>query len=363
MVIKRFRVKPSLSGKYVCSLGEFAAGAVIEMTQFEANRDIAKADIANGTLIFVEEIDQSEPAWRDQYSKAYQDAMAPLGDNTSRFTNRVGKQDDSVFTESAYVDWVHTSGSDLARIYPEVDAVVESIEFTSLTKAELGTASFLVHCDVKKVDAAGTATLIAEDSLGPTRQKARNVMVGVQGGTIADETTDANNSTADDVDLGLAASGTEFLYVGYHDVFDGVAFDIGGTPQAEAATCTVEYPAVTDSGTVQWTSVVGLADTTVSSNKSLAQDGTMIWDRPKDWAPSVVASGYGQWYYVRVGSAGVALTGTAVATQLWVVSRKIRPYDNDVQIHKGEYLRIDNAATGSQYTGPIMVNVNFKRDQ
>lgn len=363
MVIKRFRVKPSLTGKYVCSLGEFSAGDVIEMTQFEANRDISKDDISSGTLIFVEEIDQSEPAWRDQYSKAYQDATIPQSDPATRYSNRVGPEDDSIFTESAFLTWTYTAGSDLARIYPEVDCVVESVEFTSLTKTQLGTTDFVLCCNLKKVDKAGTATDILEKDMGPTKQSPENVMVGIEGGTIADETAHANNAVANDIDIGLAASGTEFIYIGYHDAFDGVAWDIGTTPQAAGATATVEYPAVTDSGTVEWTTVNSLVDGTVSSNKSLAADGTMIWNRPKDWAAKVVESGYGEWYYVRIGSAGTAFTDTAVGTQLWVVSRKIRPYDNDVQIHKGEYLRIDSATAALQYTGPFMVNVNFKRDQ
>lgn len=369
MVIKRFRVKPSLTSKYVCSAGTFSAGDIIEMTQFEADRDLAKRDIAEGTLIFCGELDQSEPAWRDATSKAYQDAMAPLrdgqvlGDYSSRYGNRVGQQDDSIFTEAAYATWIHTASSDVARIYPEVDCVVESIEFTSLTKTNLGTTDFLVACDVKKVTGAGTATSILEGVMGPTKQPLQNVMVGIEGGTIADETAHANSAAADDVDLGVGAVGTEYIYVGYHDVFDGVAINVGSVPNAVAVLGTVEYPMATASGTVEWTSVNGLVDGTVNGGATLAVDGTMIWDRPKDWASRVVESGYGEWYYVRIGSAGAALTGTAVAEQLWVVSRKLRPYDNDVQIHKGEYLRIDNATAGAQYTGPIMVNVNFKRDQ
>lgn len=356
MVIKVYRVGQvvSSSNKLVFGADAKGPGELFRFPKEFAEKNISPALISGGFLIPVGEISEDQAKWSDAQVMAYLDGRSP-----STGGSRICDINKTV--PVMIQNWIHTPVTGEAKIYPDCDSVVESVEFSSLTNTQLGTYATLINFDLKIVDpVAGTATSVFESAQGPTKEPLRNCMVGISGGVIADETAHANSAAANDVDLGLAASGTEFVYVGYHTVFDGVAFDIGGTPNAAEATCTVEYPKVTGSGTVAWTSVSNLTDGTISGDLSLAQDGVMIWDRPADWKPTVVASGFGEWYYVRVGSAGAALTAGAVATRMFVINRKLRPYDNSSFVAAGNYLRIDNSATGSQYTGPLQVNINLR---
>lgn len=357
MVIKVYRVGQIVSStnKLVFGADAKGPGELFRFPKEFAEKHISPAYISGGYLIPVGEIDESQNAWTDEQIMTYMDGRSPATGG-SRVCD-VNK------TVPVLVNaWPHERTLGVARVYPDCDSVVESVDFTSLSKTQLGTYGLGFYFDLKICDpVANTADSVFEGTAGPHTEPVRSCLVGIEGGAISDETADANDVGVDDVDLGLAASGAEFVYVGYHDVFDGVSINVA-TANSEAATCTVEYLQETASGTERWTSVQNLVDGTISGDLSLAQDGVLIWDRPADWKPTVIASGYGEWHYVRIGSAGVALTAGADATQLWAVSRKLRAYDGKTFVGTGNYLRIDQSATAAAgaITGTVQFNINFR---
>lgn len=358
MVIKLYRVDPGLSGTFTVGGVTGAAGSIIKLPKHIADREVTKYMLDNGILVDAGEMDDSQTQVYSTTLSAYMDGKTPEGGGVTQL-----EQNWTLPLTTAA--WVHTASDDRARVYPEADCVVESIEFVSLTDAQLGTQNFNLASEVNVVNSkTGTATPLM--TAGPTRQPVKNVMVGVQGSLLVNYTTAANAAGGDTVDAGLAANNTEFIYVGLHQPFDGLAIDVDTANDTATTALRVQYQQATDSGTVQWATLTA-TDGTSSGGVTLAQDGTIIWDRPNDWVPSVLYSGLGEWFYVRISNADAsdALKATADLNQIFAVTRKWRPYgDVNPFIEKGDYVRIDaTASAGVTATGVIAINLNLRRVQ
>lgn len=358
MVIKQYRVDPGLTGTFTIAGVTATAGEIIRLPKHIADREISKYMLDSGLLVEAGEMDAAQTEY-------YSTALSEYMDGKSPDISGPAQLEQNWTVPVMIAAWVHAPhGDDKARAYPEADCVVESIEFTSLTQTQLGTQNFQFASEVNKVNSkTGTATPLM--TTGPTRQPIKNCMVGLQGSTIADYTDIANGEEAGTVDAGLAENNTEFIYVGYYDVFDGLAIDVD-TANDQTATMRVQYQRGTDSGTVEWHTIT-VTDGTDSGGVMLARDGTVIWSRPNDWVPSVLYSGMGEWYYVRISdsAAATALKASADLNRIYAVTRKWRPFgDVNPYIEKGDYVRIDASTTAAvSATGAIAINLNLRRVQ
>lgn len=360
MVIKLYRVDPSLTGNFVVGGVTATAGKIIKLPKHIADRAVTKYMLDSGLLVDAGEMDDSQVQCYSTVLAQYMDGRTP------EITG--SRQIEQNWTIPVMVaDWdTRSFGDDKARAYPEADCVVESIEFTSLTTTELSTQYWQLPSEVNIVNSkTGVATPLM--TAGPTKQPVKNCMVGVRGGLLVDYTTAANAAGGDTVDAGLAAANSEFIYIGYHDVFDGLALDVDTANDVATTALRVQYQQATDSGTVQWTTITAV-DGTDSGGVTLAQDGTLFWYRPNDWIPSTLYSGYGEWYYVRISNADAAdaLKAETDLNQIFVVTRKWRPYgDVNPFIEKGDYVRIDATTTAAagQTSGVVAINLNLRRVQ
>ena len=93
----------------------------------------------------------------------------------------------------------------------------------------------------------------------------------------SDEAQDASTATSVVLSsLGTAAQG-DYLFVGSHKPFRGVAIDVDG-PNSNASVLTVRYPSLSN---LNWFTI-SATDGTASGGVSLAQDGNVTWTDPAD---------------------------------------------------------------------------------
>ena len=74
----------------------------------------------------------------------------------------------------------------------------------------------------------------------------------------------------------VAANG-HYLYVGAARQFRGVYVNIGSNANAQNSVLTVNY------WNGAWTGVSGYTDGTISTSKTMAVDGTVVWSAPANW--------------------------------------------------------------------------------
>ncbi len=386
MVFFKYRVREILTdgsaftGNFQVGPDTHAAGDAFFLSQKQAEEWITRSDIALGYLELMGEA-QEDQAFVTE-SAAYAHAASGGGpvsmreyfDGATPGAQRGIAQELEPSAINIILPLVvqrTSSQTGVAYISPPYDCVINALEFTDLDKTMLGNVnySFNINTIPKGTETAVEVFETNDYAYGTRDQLPTHVTMktGVShepwGGNIVDQTVAAagpRDGSSGTVDLGMGASGAEFLYVGWHDRFDGIYFDID-TVNSAGATAAVEYPQITSSGTVNWTDVNTLADGTANSTVTFANDGAMTWNRPGDWGQLVVASGSGEFYYVRVRSAGVALTAAADAYTLRIITRKIRPYDNDQVIESGDQIRFDSVldATGGATeaaTGATLTN-------
>ena len=345
MVYYRFRARAAVEVAYT----KYSAEDEIVLNETNARKWISKSDFQNGLLVFAGEMGGEEPMFSGSNQRSYNDSKA--------------KQDGSI-TSTAFdlismPVVIDLSNPDLTGLYDTdkwwclapCDCVFEGFELETLTPANLGAYNYDFDVKVTNNQAwrTGTASGSLLEQAGFRNQPAQNVLTGTSSGW-TDGTTAANSPTSaasGTVDLGLAANEAEYLYVGFWDHFVGLYFDID-TVNSEAATCSVQYPQVTASGTISWTDL-SITDGTVSGNVSLAQDGAITWERPSDWGKQVIASGYGSWYYVRLvdNDPTTGFTAAADAAPIWVIEDKVSSYDNIAFINAGDKITINQNTTGT----------------
>jgi hypothetical protein len=108
---------------------------------------------------------------------------------------------------------------------------------------------------------------------------------GDNNASIPDDHSDVaqDADTATSVPLAMAITGTGFLWVGSHLQIRGVDIDMDGSNVNDTASIlTVRY---WDGGAL---ADISDTDTTISSGKSLAQDGTVSWTVPSGWEASTL---------------------------------------------------------------------------
>ncbi len=363
VAIVNFQVGPDLH----------AGGTEFELNEAQARKWVKKSDIEDGYVKFVGEVGADQPKYLDTVTSAYLDALAPAAGGGAALAQQ--HEMVAVGVQIPLTRMREAALTDVARVYPDFDANFEGIEFPDVDPTMLSVANYAVTAKIIP-NGDGTASDLLEEGVGSTYaigtrdQLPKHVGTLTSAGVHADQTTAAiaprpaaAGCASGSVDLGLGASGAEWLYIGWYDRFDGVYFDID-TVNSAGATAAVEYAKITSSGTLAWTNVSNLTDGTANSTVTFASDGSMVWSRPGDWGTTVVASGFGEWYYVRVHSAGIALTAGADACITRIISRKIRGYDNDLFINAGDAVRFDVAldTTGGATqaaTGATLMNATL----
>ena len=88
-----------------------------------------------------------------------------------------------------------------------------------------------------------------------------------------------------------------WLYIGYMMPFVAAKFTFEST-NGELEGDNEQYQYY--SNNTGWTALPGLVDGTKVDTNILAQDGTMTWTRPGDWARSTPTASSGSWYWMRI---------------------------------------------------------------
>lgn len=135
------------------------------------------------------------------------------------------------------------------------------------------------------------------------------------GGLFVNETTPANESTGDDVELvGTTIAENDALYVGHATVpFDQV--DIQITTQGNYTTTTFAWEYWDGSS---WTALSGVTDGTTAF-EAAAGTVSVTFTKPTDWATTEVDSVTGYWIRARCSGTGGSTTPCQMG-QLWVVA-------------------------------------------
>lgn len=343
MVYYRFRARAAVQVGFT----NYAAGEEIVLSEADAKKWISKADFQNGKLVFAGEMGGEEPIFSDSNSRSYKDSKAKQDGAYAPMSFDIITV--PVFIDLSAADLSGLAANDKWWTIAPCDCTFEGFELTTINPSALGVYNYDFDVRVTNNSAwkTGTASGSLLEQAGFRKQPAKNVLVGA-GYSFTDYTIAANSPTSaasGTVDLGLAASGTEYVYVGFWDKFVGLYFDID-TTNTEASTVKVQYPKVTGSGTITWTDMT-VVDTTTNA-QVLDQDGSMTWEKPSDWARTIVSSGSGKWYYVRLyESAGTALTAGADAGPIWVIENKLTSYDNPSFINAGDKITIKQNSTGT----------------
>lgn len=343
MQFYRFRVSSGLTGYIEIGPSRYSAAEEFVLTEYAARKWVSKLDLQSGKIIFAGEIGGEERQYSDlktgdhYSSKAKQDgAMPPL--------------DFEVITLPVLIHTTDASyGNQQWWNIPE-DCVFEGFELNSRTPAQLSAVSphhdFIFSVSTKTAYASGVdRNLMANAGFG--KQRSKNVLVG-SAGSYTDYTVAANSPTAHASGYtDLALTTTKYAYFGYQDKFCGLYFNMDSA-NAVAASGVVQYPQVSASGTVTWTNL-SVTDGTISAGKSFAQDGAITWEQPSDWAPQVVASGSGEYYYVRIVGSAAFTAGTDADFVRHVVST-LKPDTEDPLLYTGDklwlYLNTTGVATG-----------------
>ena len=358
MVYYRFRARTAVQVAFT----NYAAGDEIVLSEADSKKWISKSDFQSGKLVFAGEMGGEEPLFSDANDRSYKDSKA-------RQDGAIAPLSFDLITLPVLIDG---TAADLSGQYPTdkwwtiapCDCTFEGFELTSLTPANLGSYNYDFDVKVTNRQAwrTGTASGSLLESSGFRNQPATSVLRGGPSKTWYDYTIAANSPTGHASGycyMNLAASASEYLYVGFWDKFVGVYFDVA-TGSNTASTGAVQYPKVTGSGTVAWTDL-SITDGTFSTN-DMAVDGAITWERPCDWARTVVASGYGKWFYVRYYVANAtALRATATLDGLRVVENKLTSYDNLNFINAGDKITVSLATTAAGATGILPATLYLRR--
>lgn len=362
----RFRVTAAVStSRLAVGPNAYAAGQEFTLTDDQVARWLDERMFELGYLVMADELGGDEPqAWNTL-------AQHLVSGKSGQISNRYEgpwNLEQKYLTVNFTAGWSATADStDLARIFITEDCIIEEAQFPGITLTSLAAAQ--TWFNVRKLPLGyGSAVDIFESS--GTAAPVDHCAIGV-GTTLTDQTAAANNATANDVDARLQITTGRYMYIGYFDKFDGFWIDIGSQANLAAATATYEYSKVTDSGTIAWTTLQSFTDGTVSSDKAFAQDGSVTFMRPGDWGKTTVASmasGAAPLYFVRCGDATAAVDFTAGtnANRIFLLSRCLKPKDNNAYCAKGDVLRIDSplnataAIAGAVSTAATQVVFSFR---
>ena len=148
-----------------------------------------------------------------------------------------------------------------------------------------------------------------------TDSVAVSAAIADDGGAFTDETTDANDAGADDVQLlPVAPASDDAFYVGYSTPFKEVEIAMGVAATDGAVTW--EYY----NGSA-WVALSGVTDNTDSFKAVAGSTYSLLFTEPSDWAATTVNS-QGPFFYVRARVTTVG-TSQAQADQMWIATRAI----------------------------------------
>jgi hypothetical protein len=122
------------------------------------------------------------------------------------------------------------------------------------------------------------------------------------------------------VPLDAMATG-DYLYLGFAEPVRGAYIDIGSNVNANAASLDIEYSstAVGLGATLAFTDVAGDSDGTVSTGKTMAQDGVITWTVPSAWVRTTLGTHaiplYRKCYWIRF-CPSAALSATVDVNQI-----------------------------------------------
>ena len=366
--VYRFRVTAAV-GTNRLGVGpkEYAAGQEFTLTTDQVKKFLDKRMFELGYLVMLEEVGEGQPqVWNDTAANT---VSGKPGQIQPKFSDIMELDEFSISITPTLVANDVIDQTNEASYWVPTDCFFEALQLPTVTLTNLAAANYRIQ--VQKIpNGDGTAAAMLEYA-GTASGKAVHAAVGASGAMPTNVTVAANGpGTSGTVDLGLAANNLEWVYVGYFDQFDGLYIDID-TAQAAACTATYQYSKVTDSGTIEWTTFASFTDGTVAADKALAQDGSVTWPRPGNWGKTLVgseASGSAPLYYMRIGNAttGTAMTATADANEIWLLSKRLTPKDNNVFLNKGDMIRIDSplnatgTIAGANFTGAIGMVLTFR---
>ena len=184
------------------------------------------------------------------------------------------------------------SGVDLANIRTWDDANTQVINKTTDSNGDITPTLLTAERDVLTANAVSAA--ISEDNA-----------------VFTDETTDANNATANDVTLmPTPAAATDRFYIGYSTPFSQAEINVG-TAGAGTYTLTWEY----------WNGATWSALTVEdgTDNFKIAGQNTILFTPPGDWATTSV-NAQGPFYYIRCTRDAGTQTTQPLGTQIWATT-------------------------------------------
>ena len=137
--------------------------------------------------------------------------------------------------------------------------------------------------------------------------------VADDGGVETDETTEANEDTADDMTLTPAApvSGDAF-YVGFKRPFSAILLNVSTAADCDSFTIQWEY----STGSDNWSALSGITDST--NNYRTAGINTIKWTVPSDWATDEVGSISGLYWARGRYLSSIGFVSSPKGQQVWI---------------------------------------------
>jgi hypothetical protein len=192
-------------------------------------------------------------------------------------------------------------------------------------------------------------------------QIALSAAIADDGGSFTDETTPANEATADDMTLLPAAPVVDdAYYFGASALFDKLTLNIS-TAGAGTWTLVWEYW----NGTA-WTALTGISDGTTGFTTGGTND--VVWTPPTDWATTTV-NAQGPFYYIRGRvSAFTSITTQPLGQQGWIVPQisffvraRVSVYTSITTQPLGQQVTVGAEITdGDNSSGGSYTEVSFK---
>jgi hypothetical protein len=351
MKMLKFQIAAAETVNWAIGGSVYAPGQEFPLSEAQVAKWISKADVEGGHVLCLGEWQGSDFSVATEVVHDYLDGKLYGSGGLRSYASSPG-QNLRLVSYEEYVTLAASDTNGVGQWLPKIDGELVSIEVAK-DLVQLGANNY--KFDVTKFAyGVGIGTSILTN-LGTSAIPASQVSLQVAAGTITDYTTAAGDaSDATHVTLPDAHLSADHLYLGWTKPFDGLYFDLVGASVNTAASPSllVEYPKLNDDGTTTWTTLSQVADTTVNTGATLANDGSITWLRPANWAKAALIPGSTTAYHiVRLSNPSATLdltdgsAGPVLAENIYVISRTLSM--SSVPVKAGDVFRIDTKAASS----------------
>jgi len=354
MIYLRFRAAQSIQVGHKL----YQAGEEFVLREDEVKRLLSSADFRSGRLICCGEVSGEEMVYVDETSKTYKDGRSVNGGSSVPLS--IG----NLIPIPVVIDLSSSPVNPGNKwwVTAPCDCLVEGFEIFNLTPEEIAESDNLVF-DIELTRNTNYASPSNSGSIleapGFNLQRINDAYLSVNGAS-TDVTDEINDESASELVLDDTLNNGGYLYVGFYDRFCGLLISMEtGNATGGAETIICEYPQLQSDGSIEWTPLTVTDNTIGDIGVTLEQNGTLSWNIPADWSPTIINGGH--LYYVRISidSENEALTDDTAIDYANIVVRKLTPYDNIPFVHAGDTITLNLEATGS--TGKVITGALYIR--